>query len=91
MSKRTKPADWLVCNCAGCYRELVSASMRDELKASGHTGIRFVAGRIHDRPYCDDCIRVNKPKPGAMTLASYRDDDDNPWRANAVRDLEDNR
>ena len=88
MKKKRKPDDWLVCNCAGCFRELVSASMRAELN---DPGIRFVAGRMYDRPYCSDCLRVRKPPAGAMTLAAYRDDDDNPWRANAVRDLEDGR
>jgi hypothetical protein len=52
--------DLKMCNCAGCSRRMMGASMAFyllTLPPSERTKLPpMVAGRIHDRPYCEECL-----------------------------------
>lgn len=76
-----------LCNCTGCGKELLGescswwasllpADKRQKFPPS-------VRGRILGRPYCRDCLESPRPAPKAVTK-----DDESPWQANAIRDME---
>lgn len=49
--------DWKTCRCAGCSCRLFGESMRD---VPGLPPIPFVAGRVDDRPYCRECLWMQR-------------------------------
>ena len=73
-------------NCAGCGDELVGerSALRLKLEGCKVPAHEQVGGRINGRPYCSRCLAVHTPPQKAATR-----DDDSPWAANAVRDMED--
>lgn len=83
-------SDLRVCNCADCGRLLLGESMKDywlSLDDERKEQRQLVAGRILDRPYCYDCLRVSYPGGGNVRDVMW-DTDDNPSQQNAVRALE---
>lgn len=80
--------DLRVVNCVRCGELLCS---RDESplgkKISRSSGLEPVAGRIKGRPYCDFCLRPNRPiQPGG---GFYPLDDTGSWQDIAIRAMED--
>lgn len=68
----------VMCNCAGCGKELLGESMRGYLTLN-RIPPRYVreimAGRVNDRPYCADCMplaEARKAKDGeSRSLFSF--------------------
>jgi len=73
-----------LCNCALCEVVLLGESMRGVEIAGGQPDHEYVAGRIHDRPYCEECLEVRQP----TALPATMEDDSGPWQQNAIRDME---
>ncbi len=74
------------CNCAQCGRELVGESCRGawaSMSERQRKAMPIVRGRIHGRPYCDECLEESQPPAHAATR-----DETSPWQENAVRALE---
>lgn len=51
-----------MCNCAGCYQELLSQDSHEACRKSGvPRGIKLphpLFGRVNERPYCQRCFSV---------------------------------
>lgn len=62
-SERLDPDDVILCNCAGCDRELWGWRMAHRgsyLSDALPHGVEMLAGRMNGRPYCVGCLHPAK-------------------------------
>ena len=93
------PLDVRMCNCARCDRELLGRSMAGMALPYTCDGMAFVGGRINQRPYCPECLRVmhsetcdclnHRSSGNVATRRGRFPEDDDPAEQYAVRVLED--
>lgn len=60
------PDDAIVCNCAGCDRELWGAAMARTGDPTSHAlppGVEMLGGRLGGRPYCCGCLYARPAPP----------------------------
>ena len=78
--------DLLMCDCAGCGREILGETMLTRLTPAelADLGMPVVRGRVLGRPYCAACLDVRRPP----SHAGRADDGGGPGWDNGVRHLE---
>ncbi len=78
-----EPDDVIVCNCAGCDRELWGAAMAQAgsyISDSLPVGVQMLAGRIKGRPYCVACLYPLTDRPDQYLDQVARDPSPEVWK-----------
>jgi hypothetical protein len=79
------------CDCANCGRECLGektwAALPAPLTEVAGKPRLHVAGRINDRPWCNECLKVRRV-PGPLGRGAP---EPSPWQENVIKLLEDGR